>query len=197
MRPLIGLTYFKSIFPVQSAGSDAALNELFQVSTDFLEERTGNRILLNSDGTSADRLTEYFHGDGETIIYNLRAFPVVSVESVRVNSDRDFSDSSDDISSDYYGVDKENGQIIFESAPASGIRNVRVIYSGGYNKYNIPHRLRLACAMLTQFFRKRDFLAIPQEGEGRTPYESFPKIVNTTIKRFTRKRFGLYGEYEA
>ena len=107
-------------------------------------------------GIRADA-TEYFDGEGQTRIWPVR-IPVTSITSIYVNNDqpRDFTDSNDELDSDYYLIQKygDHVQRIDGGAFNTGYQNIRLIYQGGYAESAIPEDLKRAGYMILSAQRK-------------------------------------------
>ena len=83
---------------------------------------------LEDTGTSA---TEYFNGDGRRRVFPLRRFPLSTVTTVHDSVDRSYG-TGDLISSSDYAIHLDEGMVEFEYAPQPGMRNLRIVYDGGY-----------------------------------------------------------------
>ena len=87
--------------------------------------------LMNRPAEATER-TEYFDVSiGQRQSFLLRAVPVSAVSSVRSDTDRDFA-ASDEVDSDSYTFDPENGILYVDGVVLEGgIRALKVTYTGG------------------------------------------------------------------
>lgn len=115
---------------LSDSSKDDFLEEIINSSYKVLERHIGQALLQAT-------YTEFYDGDDSNILI-LKKWPVISVTSVHVDSERDF-DSDDLVDSGDYVVDTELGIIeIFQaegSGPtwfAKGTKNIKVIYSAGF-----------------------------------------------------------------
>lgn len=106
--------------------------------------------------------TEYYSGDNKRSIF-LNQRPVISVESVSIDSDWTWSADST-IGSDEYMV--INNEVLMKNDTFTyGDANIKVIYNAGYA--TIPDDLKLACIMETaRIFKKRDNIDVTSKSYG-------------------------------
>lgn len=110
-------------------------------------------------------VTEFYDGEGTATQY-LRRFPEITLTSLNIDSDRDFTASTEIPTTDIV-VDSERGTLRFApktSGPRAvfniGVKNVKVVYTGGYSA--LPEDLKLACLLLVA----RSFMRVRQGAEG-------------------------------
>jgi len=97
--------------------------------------------------------TEFYDGRGDVDLFPYR-FPIISVSSIHLDSEWEFSIESLLDSADYRIVN--NRYIVFKSGFASGLQNIKLIYTAGYA--SIPNDIKLACTreVVREFNRRRD-----------------------------------------
>jgi len=105
-----------------------------------------------------------------------------------------------------YAVNKERGFIQYDELFDPGWRTVKVVYRGGYTRSsqsaavegNVPDNLKLACALLVNFFYKRDVQGFSESTteEGQRIPDRIPTVVNELIKPFVQDIKGVHGETE-
>ena len=87
---------------------------------------------LNRDlEDTGEHATEYFNGDGRRRVFPLRRFPISTVTSVHDDIDRNYGSGSL-ISSSDYAIHLDEGYVEIEYPLQPGMRNVKIIYDGGY-----------------------------------------------------------------
>ena len=132
--------------------------------------------------------TEYYDGDGSDTLL-LRAYPISTVASVYVDTERSYAstdllDSGDYV---YYSMDgtiKTDGSLL-----ASGNKSIKVTYTGGYS--TIPYDLQLAIKELVMFWYKRNTdkrvgVASMSAGDKSMSYEN--DVPQSVLSIFTRYR---------
>jgi len=118
---------------------DDLIDNLINRSYKALEAHIGKAILSAS-------YTEYYDGDGQDILI-LDNYPIISVDSLYMDSARDFAADTLIAVADYVIYAKQgtirllNDETIF----AHGIQNIKITYTAGYAA--IPNDLALACIM--------------------------------------------------
>ena len=85
-------------------------------------------------------IVEYYSGNGERGYVYVKRPPIASVASIYDDVDRDF-DSSSLVDADYYVVFDDRVEMKY-SAFTKGLKNIKIIYSGGYSTV----RRRTRCA---------------------------------------------------
>ena len=118
---------------------------------------------LEDTGTSA---TEYFNGNGVRRVFPLRRYPVSSVTTVHDSLDRSYG-TGDLISSDDYAVHLLEGYVEMEYPPQQGMRNVRIVYDGGYEAdaetgvLPVPDGMKQAALLQSaEVYRRRESMSM-------------------------------------
>jgi hypothetical protein len=119
-----------------------------------------NYLNRDLEDTGSD-VTEYASGDGVRRIYKLRRYPIAKVASIHDDTARDF-DSSSLVDSDDYAIDEDAGLIEFDYPRWKGNRNLRFVYSGGYEEdedgiLEVPEGIKHAAALqAAETYRRRE-----------------------------------------
>jgi len=109
--------------------SDAVLELLIDAASARIIGYCGRNFRVNT-------YTEYHNGDGKDRLF-LKQFPVISVTSLYDSYDRTYA-AADLIATTDYIVMEERGEIILEYLYFNtGLKNIRVIYSAGYESFEI------------------------------------------------------------
>jgi hypothetical protein len=117
---------------------------------------------------SESDVTEYHDGDGSIDFIVVRRPPITSITSLHDDPDRGYN--ADDLiaSTDYTyystsGIVKLDGVTFLE-----GIKNIKIVYQGGYTTSTIPDDLNMACIMQSAFiFKMREKIGLTSiSGEG-------------------------------
>ena len=158
---LIDLATAKSWLPhlVETAGPTAtgvADNELqaYIDAASTTAERVAGRHLAARD------YTEIYSGDSSREL-RLSGWPILSVTSVKIASDGDFSGAVAEDSS-IYEIDQATGTLIRRSRWTKGFRNIEVTYRAGYElpatggNFTVPEDLERAIVEVIDWMRQRD-----------------------------------------
>lgn len=149
---IVSLADVKTALSVDDTEDDEIIGQILSRVSEEFNEYTG-RTLLASD------LTEYYNGDGTTLLY-LDSYPVNSTTStmeVYVDDDNDF-DADSKLASTQFWIETKVGAVkrLGDNFPA-GIRNIKVVYNAGYAAGSMPEPLRgAAFDMCRQYYMARD-----------------------------------------
>jgi len=119
-------------------------------------------------------IEEYHSGTGENTFIIVQRPPISKVTSLHDDYNRVFGDDTlfdvDNYVAGEQTVDLKNFRF------RKGIKNIKVVYDGGYTDATIPHDLRLAAIMQTVFiFQRRNDLGLTSlSGEGGSISVQFP-----------------------
>lgn len=129
-------------------------------------------------------ITEYYSGNGERGYIYVKRPPIATVTSIHDDVDRDF-DSTTLVDADYYVVFDDRVEMKY-SAFTKGLKNIKIIYSGGYSTATLPADIRLAAMMQVAFVFKRraDLGLVGISGEGgsisvQSPMKLLPEVEAT------------------
>ena len=155
---LASLTEVKAMLnATDSFPDDTVLTTILEKVSAAIESYLGREL----EDTGSDA-TMYFSGDGRRRIFAVRRFPGVTVTSVHDSLDRSYG-SGDLISSDDYAVHADEGLVEMEYPLQPGVRNVRIVYSGGYEADEetgilpVPDPIKHACILqAAEVYRRRE-----------------------------------------
>lgn len=138
---------------------DDLITTILEMTSGAIENYLGRE--LENPGT--DR-TEYFSGDGRRRVFPLRRFPLASITSVHEDEDRAYGTSTL-ISTDDYAAHLDAGLVEFEYPLDPGVRNVRIVYKGGYTASSgvlpVPDGMKHACILqVAEVYRRRETMTI-------------------------------------
>lgn len=131
-----------------------------------LINRSATRIESHLDrDLKAGTVTEHYDGSGTGTLW-VRRYPLTSVSELNVDPNRDFFASTDIDPTDVV-IDSERGTVrffpgsnAFRSSFATGVKNVKIVYTGGFTI--VPEDLKEASLILVA----RSFMRIRQGAEG-------------------------------
>ena len=105
-------------------------------------------------------ITEYHDGDGERNLIVVRRPPINAFTSLHDDVDRSYGSDTLIATTDY--VTYDSGRVELDSLRFSkGLKNIQVIYQGGYKLHTVPEDLRLACLLQSTFiFKRRESICI-------------------------------------
>lgn len=182
---LVELLDCKSYLGVDDPDDNEKIGYLMQSVSQMFKAET-NRSLLQEE------LTEYYDGrDTDTIM--LRSTPLSSTHetiSVYLDNDRDFTESSKLASTSLF-VDQEIGAVHYDGGIFDrGRRNVKVIYTAGWTRANMPHDIRVAAlealgVLWKRMSEKRFDTSTVSRGDVSYSYlEAMPHTVVNTLARY-------------
>ena len=207
---LVSVANVRTYLNFSSTNQDTLLGELVeQVSEDIQNycDRTFTR------GTDT---LEYPIGGGKYL--SLKRFPIVSIAHIRYNIDSDFSDSTDDISSDDYKFSaslKDEGLVFLKRSKLrvqlsnrtyntnyvwpDDPDSLQVKYTGGYGNtagvLNVPDDLKKACVIQVAYlFDRRKSLGVRTVSgqEGSLNYEGEYKFLPNVLAMLDKyKRYTI------
>lgn len=137
MGNLITLTEVKTEINETSSDNDTLLNSLIDAVESIWDSLTGRTWYETTH-------TEYFDIEKETNMIALTNYPIVSVDSIYEDSDREYN-ADDLLDSDDYAVDEVNGIITFDYDLEIGPKALKVAYTAGYkdgSTYSVPDWLK-------------------------------------------------------
>jgi len=107
-----------------------------------------------------------------------RRWPIQSVTSIKIDSDRDFDDPDDTLETTEYvimgdddGPESQDHIQLDGIALPAGIRNVQLVYWGGYTPANMPNPVKAAAAKYFNFCKQKlghEAMAAAAVGDGIT-----------------------------
>lgn len=138
---------------------DDRVNRLIGAASGAIEKRCNRTFDIVT-------YTEFFDGRSQNEVL-LSSFPVTSVTSVHVSTDRTFDATTLVDTADYF-VDTECGLVRFHNARLPrGSKNVQVIYEAGYA--TVPQDLEYACLMYIQYlYNHRDDQRVGVDNKGKS-----------------------------
>ena len=138
---------------------DTLLTTIIQMVSAAIQAYLGREL----EDTGSDT-TQYFSGNGSRRVFVLKRFPNVTVTSVHDSIDRAYG-SGDLLSSDDYAVYADEGIVELEYPAQDGIRNLRVVYSGGYEAATgvlpVPDAMKNACILqAAETYRRKETMTL-------------------------------------
>jgi hypothetical protein len=135
---------------------DSMIERLINAVSEQIEKYC-DREFLDSESD----VTEYYDGDGSISRIVIRRPPITSVTSVHDDTDRTYGADTLIASTDYV-VYNDTGSIVLDGSTFSrGLKNIKIIYQGGYTTSTIPSDLNLACILQCAFmFQRRKELGL-------------------------------------
>jgi hypothetical protein len=145
--------------------------------------------------------TEYHNGDGTNLLF-LRQWPINTITSIHNDSNCPPTFGSDSLEDDtYYGYDDDEiaGGVFFrESTLYKGLKNIKVVYSAGYDRGTapgatddtLPYDLQFAAARHTwKVYNRMDKEGVQQfstKGGNAVLIKGYEREVKTTLLRYKR-----------
>ena len=131
--------------------ADILLTIIKGVSKRFESPDACNRTFENY---TVNQTTEYFDGDKEKSFIIVKNPPITSVTSLHDDLDRVYGSAALIDADDYVAYD--SGRVELDGGSFStGLKNIKIIYKGGYTEATIPDDLKLACMLQSAFIFKR------------------------------------------
>ena len=174
---LITTEDFKQHIEINTNEHDDMIALYIESVTEFINEYLKRSIEEQSN------VTEYFDGDDLNDHINLSSYPLTDtttfVFQYRTGS---YSNPTwNDFDEDYYQVDEEIGQILTDSM-YDGRRNIKVVYSAGFAKDDIPKAIKTACLKLVaKIYNKKRSDGFKDESLGDASI-SWDKFLSDDIK---------------
>lgn len=151
---LVDLAGVKAYSGINGSGHDTLLNALIAAASEWIESWCGRLFKKESR-------TEIHNAWTDRRLFQLRAWPIVSVTSVKSAADWDF-DGTEAVDTDDYDIDTTGGKLRFKPGIlVTGPRSLQVVYEGGLETTTadiIPNHptLALACEQIVDgMFRRR------------------------------------------
>lgn len=204
MLALISLSEAKEYLGITDTGDDLVLTHLLNEVSAIIQKYIGRELV------SQER-TQYYSGDGSCELI-LKDFPIISINSINVDSQRSF-DSSTEIDSENFIVKKGSGiveafNLLGNWTP--GRSNIKIVYTSGYTVGNsgsdgtMPYDIRLAAKRLLDLHfrtgythRKLDYQSESISGMNVTFKEGeLPKDVKSILDAYRSLTTTPQFEYE-
>lgn len=143
-KTLVTLEEVKEFLSITDDNSNTILGRLCVQISDFICKQANRKFLKAA-------YTEYFNGGTGINKVFLREYPVASITTVHDDPDRVYGDDAL-LDSDDYVVDGDTGILYFDTFVSKGLRNIKVVYEGGYDP--IPNDIKLcACVLIAKEFK--------------------------------------------
>jgi len=139
--------------PTAAGRTDSELQSYIDAASTTAERLAGRNL-------AARDYTAIYSGDGSREL-RLSGWPILSVTSVKIASDGDFSSATAE-DSGTYEIDQATGTLIRRSRWSSGYRNIEVTYRAGYElpatggNFTVPEDLERAIVEVIDWMRQRD-----------------------------------------
>lgn len=143
---LTTLSRVKSFLTITDSNDDEALQSILSSVSQYVATYCNRKFIL-------DTYTEYLNGDGQDTIV-LSNIPVVSVASLYDDTGRTYSPDTLIPASEFVWWDTGIIELDTAATFAVGKKNIKVVYTAGYNATNIPFDLQLAVWRIVQFIYK-------------------------------------------
>jgi len=137
---LTSLDNFKSYLNKSNTTNDEVLRSIIVSASNFIESYTKRKIRARQYGTGGLD-PDYYNGNGKSLLYT-NQFPIISVESLYDDPDRNFTSTTLKASTEYI-IWKEEGIIELYSDAINGSifshdqSNVKLSYTAGYGTFEI------------------------------------------------------------
>lgn len=193
---LVTTTSMNSYLGITTSSTEESEVDLINNAASIVAARMCGRG-LDENGYSylvATARTEYYDGDGTDTLL-VRAYPISTVASVYVDTNRAYG-TADLVSSDDYVWYAMTGTVKTDGALFSGgNKSIKITYTGGYS--DAPWDLQQAVKELTQFWYKRNTdkrvgVNSVSVGDKNISYEAdVPKAIASVFARYKDLRHSV------
>jgi hypothetical protein len=185
---LTTLENIKEYLNITGTDDDLLLENLIDRATGIIEIIC-NRPLKNVDGQDAlVAQTEYFNGGGRSKLF-LKYYPISSITSIHDDPDRVYG-ADTLIDSDEYAFWADEGIVEFDGAGTvgSGVKNIKVIYKGGYTAATLPYDIEQICIELVAIlYKMRDRIGVSSKSFSDGSASYFENLLTPQSREVLRK----------
>jgi hypothetical protein len=182
---LISLTEFKNHIGLSGTTDDTTITVYLNAISEWVKEYLGRAIEKQTD------ISEYFDGDNIKDAIFLNNYPVISFRWLKYKSGTNSDPLFKDFDIDDYQRDDEAG-IIYVDVMYSGIRNINVVYTAGYETADIPNAIKVACMKLVaKIYNKRrsDGYSSEEISNARVEWDKFlTQDIELLLAPYKKKR---------
>ncbi len=179
--------------PIATTTSDDDIKLFINAASDFLVRECQRNFITQT-------YTEVRSGRKNNIML-LRQWPVLSITSLKIDSDGQFTNANTVIPTTEYTIaDDQNSIALFNDKFENGYNNVQIVYSAGLGTVgadDLPYDLIHSCLWAVAYYREmRDArnYGITQRSKGDESYQisqAAPQEVKDCIARYKRTEFPL------
>jgi hypothetical protein len=185
---LTTLANLKAYLGITVADDDLLLESLIDRATDIIETIC-NRPFKNADaGDLPVAQTEYFNGDGRSKFF-LKYYPISSITSIHDDPDRVYG-ADTLIDSDEYAFWADEGIVEFDGSglAGSGVKNIKIVYKGGYTAATLPYDIEQICIELVAIlYKMRDRIGVSSKSFSDGSASYFENLLTPQSREVLRK----------